>query len=138
MSFQIIAGVYMKNPDLVGLWSRLAEIMDQRCKYLVKVKDEIGYWRYEIPHRPADKGRLSRAQSPFGAVAAQKNHVGIYLLYAHKEPQSIEGLPPEIIARKKGKSMFAFTDEDDFSIEFVPLLIDTVYEYCVARGYISE
>ena len=124
----------MRNPQLAVLWSNLAKIMDEICCDMVKVKDEVGYWRYELPRRPAIGGLAARPQSPFGAVAAQSKHVGIYLLHA---PHIIDGLPAEILARKKGRAMFAFIDEEDAAIEHVPQLIRAAYDYCVAQGYLS-
>lgn len=112
--------------------------MDEICCDMVKVKDEVGYWRYELPRRPAIGDLAARPQSPFGAVAAQSKHVGIYLLHVHHAPNIIVGLPEEIIARKKGRAMFAFTDEEDTAIEHVPQLIRAAYDYCASQGYILE
>ena len=127
----------MRNPQLAVLWANLANIMDEICCDMVKVKDEVGYWRYELPRRPAIGGLAARPQSPFGAVAAQSKHVGIYLLHIHHAPHIIDGLPAEIIARKKGRAMFAFIDEEDAAIEHVPQLIQVANDYCVRQGYIS-
>ena len=128
----------MRNPQLAVLWARLSEMMEVICRDMVKVKDEVGYWRYEIPRRPAIGGLPARPQSPFGAVAAQSKHVGIYLLHVHHAPHIIDSLPEEIIARKKGRAMFAFTDEEDTAIEHVPQLIRAAYDYCASQGYILE
>ena len=69
----------MINPQFAVLWSNLAKIMDEICCGMVKVKDEVGYWHYELPRRPVIGGLVARPQSPFGAVSAQSKHVGIYI-----------------------------------------------------------
>ncbi|MDP7000567.1 MAG: hypothetical protein QGH90_01555 [Candidatus Poseidoniaceae archaeon] len=128
----------MRNSELTVLWAHLAQIMEDICGDLVKVKDEVGYWRWELPRRPAIGMLPTRPQSPFGAVAAQSKHVGIYLLHVHHDPSIMMGLPPELLARKGGKAMFKFTDENDPAIEFVPQLIHAALDYCIERGYVAK
>jgi hypothetical protein len=53
------------------LGANLAIFIDEIYCDMVKVKDDVGCWRYELLRRPTIGGLSARSQSPFGAVAAQ-------------------------------------------------------------------
>ena len=99
----------MKNPAYLFLSAKLADIIRENSTDLPIIVDEPGDLRIE-----------TKTGRPFASVRIQLRHVGVYLLPLYYHP---EILPPVLSSRKSGKATFRFTEEDDVSIDELPLLM---------------
>lgn len=106
----------MEARDLPATYDRLRQILEPHLRATTVVTDEPG--SLYLQTGPAGKPEM------FAAVSVKTSSVAFHYMPVYRHPDLLDGIPPDLRKRLKGKSCFHFRRADDPAIDDLRRLVD--------------
>jgi hypothetical protein len=99
--------------------ARLRVIMLASAPIMTVTKDTPGSLELRTPTQDPKTGEPGW----FGTVTIKKSYVAVHIIPLYDRPELADGLSPELIRRRQGKTCFNFKHVDEALFEEIALLI---------------
>lgn len=121
----------MEANNFDRIFLALKKILEPYASKLVVVHDSPEYYYLDTKTIMPNKKPMF-----FGAVKKGKSYVSFYLMPLYSNPTLADGLSPELIKRKQGKSCFNFKASDEALFKELEKLTKSGFATFKAEKYV--